>query len=125
MGFLTLNDVHRQQTEHGSTKQGGKLLHRWHLLYFFLKNFIYLFLERGKGRENQRESNINVGNIYRLPLMHPQLGTWPATQACALTGNQTGDLMVHRLALSPLSQISQGCILIYKHAIISFKPTKK
>ena len=26
----------------------------------------------------------------QLPLIHPQLGTWPATQACALCRNQTG-----------------------------------
>ena len=26
--------------------------------------------------------------------MCPQLGTWPATRACALTGNRTGDLSV-------------------------------
>ena len=26
-----------------------------------------------------------------LPLMCPLLGAWPATQTCALTGNQTGD----------------------------------
>ena len=31
-------------------------------------------------------------NIDWLPLAHPQLRTWPATQACALTWNQTGDL---------------------------------
>ena len=30
--------------------------------------------------------------IDQLPLACPQLGTWPATQACALTGNLTGDL---------------------------------
>ena len=29
----------------------------------------------------------------------PSLGTWPPTQACALTGNGTGDPLVHRLAL--------------------------
>ena len=34
--------------------------------------------------------------------------TWPATQACALTGNQTGDPLVRRPALSPLSHTSQG-----------------
>ena len=38
----------------------------------------------------------------------PQLGTWPATQACALTGYQTGDHLVHRPALNPLSYTSQG-----------------
>ena len=30
----------------------------------------------------------------RLPLAGLQLGTWPATQACALTGNQTDNLSV-------------------------------
>ena len=49
----------------------------------FFKDFIYLFLERGEGREKERVKNINVW----LSLMHPLLGTWPATQACALTGN--------------------------------------
>ena len=38
----------------------------------------------------------------------PPTGTWPATQACALTGNQTSDPLVHRLALNPLSHTSQG-----------------
>ena len=53
----------------------------------FLKDFIYLYLERGEGKEKERERNISVG----LPLICPQMGTWPATQACALTGNLTGD----------------------------------
>ena len=58
-----------------------------------------------RGRETlMRERNI----INWLPLAHPQLGTWPATQACALTGNRTGNLTVHRLVLNPLSHISQG-----------------
>ena len=44
-----------------------------------------------------------------LPLTHPLLQTWPTTQACALTGNRTGgDLLVHRLVLSPLSHTRQG-----------------
>ena len=29
-----------------------------------------------------------------LSLMWPSLGTWSATQACVLTGNQTGDPLV-------------------------------
>ena len=54
----------------------------------FFKKFIYLlFLERGEGREKERERNL----IMWLPVMWPQLGTWPATQACALTGNRTGN----------------------------------
>ena len=70
----------------------------------FLKEFIYLFLERGEGREKVKERNISVW----LLLPHPLLGTWPATQACALTGNRTEDLLVHRPALNPLSHTSQG-----------------
>ena len=40
--------------------------------------------------EKERERNINV----RLPLIHPLLGTWLATQACALTGYGTEDPFV-------------------------------
>ena len=36
------------------------------------------------------------------------LGTCPMTQACALTGNRTGDLLVLRLVLDQLSHTSQG-----------------
>ena len=50
------------------------------------------------------ERTVNVW----LPLACPLLGTWPATQACALTGNQTGDPLVCRLVLYPLSHTSQG-----------------
>ena len=50
------------------------------------KDFIYLPLERGERKEKERERNTNVW----LSLMRPLLGTWPTTQACALTGNGTG-----------------------------------
>ena len=69
---------------------------------FFLKDFIYLFLERGEGKEKERERHINVW----LPVILPVLGTWPATQACALTGNRTSDPLVHRPVLNPLSYAS-------------------
>ena len=39
---------------------------------FFFKDFIYLFIERGEGKEKE-ERNISVW----LPLMRPLLGTWP------------------------------------------------
>ena len=65
-------------------------------IVLFFKDFIYLFLDRGKEREEEGERNINVW----LPLMCPQLGTWPANQACALTGNQTGDPLVRRPVLN-------------------------
>ena len=65
-----------------------------------------LFLDRGEGRGKERKRRINVW----LPLKRPLLGTWPATQACALTRNRTGDLLVHRPALNPLSHTAQGGI---------------
>ena len=40
-------------------------------LFFFFFNIFYLFIERG--REDERERNINVW----LPLTRPLLGTWP------------------------------------------------
>ena len=71
---------------------------------FFKKDFIYVFLDRGEGREKERERNISVW----LPLTHPLLGTWPATQAYTLTGSRTGGPLVHRPVLNPLSHTSQG-----------------
>ena len=44
-------------------------------LFVFLKDFIYLFLERGEGGE-ERERNIEVWLLLERPL----LGTWPAIQ---------------------------------------------
>ena len=76
----------------------------------FLKDFIYLFLDRGGGREKERERNISVW----LSLTRPLLGIWPATQACALTGNPTDDPLVHRLVLNPLSHTSQGGMKKFK-----------
>ena len=67
---------------------------------FFKRFYFYLFFERWGWREKKRERNINVW----LPITGPSLGTWPATQACALTGSQTRDPLVHRLTLNPLSQ---------------------
>ena len=72
-------------------------------LYGFFKDFIYLFLDRGEGREKEREINVKVW----LLLMHPLLGTWLITWACALNGNRIGNPLVHRRALNPLSHTSQ------------------
>ena len=81
-----------------------------YVLYtYFFKDFIYLFLERGEGRQKERDRNINVW----LPLARPLLGTSPATQACALTGNQTSDPLLHSPVLNPLSHTSQGSSLYF------------
>ena len=63
----------------------------WNLIIFFQKDILkyygffsrsYLFIFRERGREGERQGNINVW----LPLIHPPLGTWPTTQACAWLG---------------------------------------
>ena len=73
-------------------------------LQTLFKKFIYLFLERGKVKEKERERNITV----LLPLMCSLLGTWPATQAWAPTGNRTSDPLVRRPVVNLLSHTSQG-----------------
>ena len=82
-----------------------------HVKYFaYLKFFFrfYLFIFRERAREVEREGEKHRCVRERLPLACPQLGTWPATQACALTGNRTRDLLVLRLVLNPLNHTSQG-----------------
>ena len=50
------------------------------MFYFLFFKRFYLFSDRREGREKERERNIYM----LLPLMRLLLGTWPATQACAL-----------------------------------------
>ena len=56
-----------------------------HFFFSFFKDFIYPFLDTGEGSKKERVRKTNVW----LPLAHPLLGTWPATQACSLTENRT------------------------------------
>ena len=75
-----------------------------YIVQFFLKKILFIF--RGERREKEKESNI----IVRLPFVRPLLGTWPTAQAGALTGNQTSDFLVCRLAFNTLSHTSQGIL---------------
>ena len=77
---------------------------------FFFKDFIYFQRQGNGGRKRGRETSMCEKNINWLPLACPQLGTWPTTQACALSGNPTCNFLVHRPVLSPLSHIRQGDI---------------
>ena len=65
----------------------------------FKKKGFYLFLEGKEGRKR----NFNVW----LPLKCPLLGTCPTTQACALTGNWTGNPLLCNQVLNPPSHTSQ------------------
>ena len=53
------------------------------------KKYLFTFKERKGGRKKGRETSVCERYINWLPLTHPQLRTWPTTQACALTGNWT------------------------------------
>ena len=79
------------------------------LLFSFLCKGCYLFICRERKGGGKRERNINV----RLPLTCLLLRTWPTTQACALTGNRTGDLLVCRPELNPLGYTSRGWNLLF------------
>ena len=84
----------------GGQKGGGipKTSEEDDILFFFKDLFIF----RERGRE--RERNINVW----LSLARPLLGTWPTTQAHALTGNQTSDSLVCRPMLNALGYTSKS-----------------
>ena len=77
-------------------------------LSFFIRFYLFTFLDKGEGREKERERNINMW----LLLTHPLLGTWPTTQACALIGNRTSNRLVCRLELNLLSHTSQGPLFL-------------
>ena len=62
---------------------------------------------REQGREGEREGEKHQCVV--APHV-PHLGTWPATQACALTGNWTSDPLALRPVLNPLSHTSQGLV---------------
>ena len=73
-------------------------------MVFFKKIlFIYFYREGKRGRKKGGETSM-CGCLSHAP----PLGTWPSTQACALTGNRTSNPLVHRPALSPLSYTCHG-----------------
>ena len=84
--------------------------------------FIYLFLERGEGREKEER------NIYAwLPPALPLLGTWPGLQLRHMPwpGTEpatlwTRDPLAHRPALNPLSYTSQAEITNFRTTHFQF-----
>ena len=72
-------------------------------LFLCRKYFIYLFLERGEGREKERERNINVW----LPLVHPP----------------TGDLACNP-GLCPAWELNQGPFGSWAAGTLSTEPHK-
>ena len=64
-------------------------------------------------------------NINWLPLAHPQLRSRPTVQACALTGNWTGDLSVCRMTPNPLKHTHQGTFKVLSSFKTRNHKTKK
>ena len=89
--------VRLEGREHGAG-QGDGPQSELNFVIFFNKRF-YLFIFIGEGREKEWERNISVW----LPLTCSPLGTWPTTQACAPTGNQSSNPLLLRLAFNPLN----------------------
>ena len=71
---------------------------------FFFKDFIY----RQRGREGEKHQCVVA---FRMPPTGEL--TWPATQACALIGNRTGNPLIRRSVVNPLSHTSQGYLFIF------------
>ena len=116
-------------TFHLSTSIGGQLhgcltfpvrAPQWgwsQMLFFKKKDFICLFLERGKGGRKRRETLTWERNLGWLPLVCPErnigwlplvVGTKPHNQACALTGNRTSNLWLCGMTSNQLSHTGQG-----------------
>ena len=55
-----------------------------------------------------RETWMWERNIDRVPLMGTLTKDWPVSQACAPTGNQTGDPLLCRTMPNQLSYTDQG-----------------
>ena len=83
------------------------------LYILFFKGFC-LFIFRERGREGEREGEKHQCVVASHT---PRNGTWPATQACALTGNRTRDSS-GLPALNPLSYTIQGIYFVFKRYII-------
>ena len=83
--------------------------------YSLKKKKIYLFVFRKRGREGETSM---CGCLSHTP----HWGTWPATQACALTGNRTSNPLVCRAALNLLSYNIQSLFLTLYPVKISCLP---
>ena len=71
------------------------------MIFVFFKDLFIYFLERGEGREKEREKHQCV-----VTTCAPPAGDLAHNPECAPTGNQTSDLLVRRLALNPLNHTS-------------------
>ena len=96
-------------------------LTRCFFLFFsllFLLKILFVYLERGEGRNKERERKINVREKHRSIM--PQLRAWSTTQACTLTGNQTSYLLLPESTLNQQSHTGQGSpgAVLHTHGVL-------
>ena len=77
-------------------------------IFFFLEDFIYLFLERGRDGEREEEKYQCMVSSHT-----PYWGPGPQPRHVPCTGNRTHNPLVRRLVLNPLSHTSQGSTGIF------------
>ena len=75
-----------------------------------LKILFMYFYREGKGRRKRQRETSMCGCLSHAP---PPLGTWPATQAYALTRNQISYPPACRPVLNPLIHTSQGTFTLF------------
>ena len=85
---------------------------------FFFKDFIYLFLQMGEGKEGGKHQCVRETSNSCF-LHSPQPGIEPETQACTLTRNWTGDTLLCRTMPHPVSHTSHFCGLDYIHDFVN------
>ena len=78
VGTITVT-IYNEESEVSEIQKCLTICDLIHSFFFLLLIFLFVYLWRG--REKEKDRNITVW----LPLVHPLLGTWPKTQACALT----------------------------------------
>ena len=91
---------------------GEKIFHR----FFFFKDFIYLFLERGREGEREEEKDQCVVATWATPT-----GDLARNPGSVLTRNGNGDPLVHSPAFKPLGHTSQGRFFFLEVASILFE----
>ena len=90
--------------------------------FYILFLFFLLFLREGKGgRRRGRETSMCERDMDQLPLARPQPGTKPATQAHALTRNQTSELSL--CGMKPIWTTPLRAILIVTFILIHLQST--
>ena len=96
----------------GGTQKTQNLFIKYYI--FILTWFLKIFIFRERGREGEREGEKHQCVV--ASHMPPTGGTiWLTTQACGLTGNWTGNPLVHSPVFNPLSHTSQ----VFSHVLTS------